>query len=170
MSSPTVFRSSRTSSRSHSRTGSLPASVRKNTTSRIGRRRSCSRSAGAIKEVYHHWYTQGNAAFECRWRVTAGRVGARSEPRGCLLRLPAAFHTLPSESFFESPPTKMRVIPEENRHCDRPYSGSWRFAWARATDSDVLSILVRSELELLRHHGLMPPLPRPRWPPPAESR
>ena len=67
MSSPRVFRSSRTSPHSQSRTGSLPASVRKNTTSRIGRRRSCSWPAGAIREMYHHWYTGGKVDSGCRW-------------------------------------------------------------------------------------------------------
>jgi len=67
MSSPTVFRSSRTSPRSHSRTGSFPTSVLKNTTFRIGRRRSCSWPADAIREMYHDWYTGGKVDSGCRW-------------------------------------------------------------------------------------------------------
>ncbi len=74
MSSPTAFRSSRTSPSSHSRTGSLPISVRKNTTSKIGRRRSCSWPACAIKQVYHHWYTEGNVAFGGCWDGSGPRA------------------------------------------------------------------------------------------------
>lgn len=41
------------------------------------------------------------------------------------MRLPAAFQALPGESFFETLPTEIMLVPEEKRDCDKPYSGSF---------------------------------------------
>jgi hypothetical protein len=37
---------------------------------------------------------------------------------------PAASYGLESESLFETLPSDIVLVPEENRRCDRPYSGS----------------------------------------------
>lgn len=56
ISSPTALRSSRARPRSQSRTGSLPVSVRKNTTSKIGRRDPRPWPPDTMHRVYHIWY------------------------------------------------------------------------------------------------------------------
>lgn len=56
ISSPTALRSSRARPRSQSRTGSLPLSVRKNTTSKIGRRDPRPWPPNTMHRVYHIWY------------------------------------------------------------------------------------------------------------------
>jgi hypothetical protein len=53
------------------------------------------------------------------------RVGARWVWQCDSMRTPADSRDLIEESLFESPPTKMRVFPEESRRCDKPYSGSF---------------------------------------------
>ena len=85
MSSPTVLRSSRTSPRSHSRTGSLPASVRKNTTSRIGRSRSQSvvlvavwRHRSSVPSLVH----SVNVAFGYWWMDGRNRHDPRRDSQG----------------------------------------------------------------------------------------